>query len=45
MEKIPAEGRGFFSGVLQQGYAVGYLLAALVFLVINSIWVGGDCSP
>jgi SHS family lactate transporter-like MFS transporter len=30
-ETLPAEGRGFFSGVLQEGYAVGYLLAALVF--------------
>ncbi len=38
MEKVPAEKRGFFSGVLQQGYAVGYLLAAVVFLVINPIW-------
>jgi SHS family lactate transporter-like MFS transporter len=38
MEKIPTHKRGFFSGVLQQGYAVGYLLAALVFLVVNPIW-------
>jgi SHS family lactate transporter-like MFS transporter len=38
MEKIPTPKRGFFSGVLQQGYAVGYLLAALVFLVVNPIW-------
>jgi SHS family lactate transporter-like MFS transporter len=30
-ETLPAEGRGFFSGVLQEGYAVGYLMAALVF--------------
>ena len=28
MEKIPVEKRGFFSGVLQQGYPVGYLFAA-----------------
>ena len=28
MEKIPPERRGFFSGVLQQGYSLGYLLAA-----------------
>src|ERR671927_1211540 len=28
MEKLPAEKRGFFSGVLQQGYSAGYLLAA-----------------
>jgi SHS family lactate transporter-like MFS transporter len=30
-ETLPAEGRGFFSGVLQEGYAAGYLMAALVF--------------
>ncbi|WP_233581379.1 MFS transporter [Acidipila sp. EB88] len=33
-ETLPVEGRGFFSGVLQEGYAVGYLLAALVFGVL-----------
>ncbi|HEY5182144.1 MAG TPA: MFS transporter, partial [Dermatophilaceae bacterium] len=31
MEKIPLARRGFFSGLLQQGYAVGYLLAALTY--------------
>jgi SHS family lactate transporter-like MFS transporter len=30
-ETLPAEGRGFFSGLLQEGYAVGYLAAALVY--------------
>lgn len=30
-ETLPAEGRGFFSGVLQEGYVVGYLLASLVY--------------
>jgi MFS transporter, SHS family, lactate transporter len=30
-ETLPAEGRGFFSGALQEGYAVGYLMAALVY--------------
>src|SRR3984957_12427249 len=30
-ETLPAEGRGFFSGLLQEGYAVGYLIAALVY--------------
>jgi len=35
MEKIPKERRGFFSGVLQQGYAMGYLLAAVAFLIIS----------
>ncbi|HEY4005163.1 MAG TPA: MFS transporter [Pseudonocardia sp.] len=38
MEKIPAKRRGFFSGLLQQGYSMGYLLAALAnLLVINQL--------
>lgn len=35
MEKIPAERRGFFSGLLQEGYAFGYLLAAAVYLLLS----------
>src|ERR1700739_55583 len=34
MEKLPAERRGFFSGLLQQGYALGYLLATLASLLV-----------
>jgi SHS family lactate transporter-like MFS transporter len=34
MEKIPAKRRGFFSGVLQQGYSMGYLLASLASLAV-----------
>ncbi|HXP71012.1 MAG TPA: MFS transporter [Candidatus Dormibacteraeota bacterium] len=30
-ETLPAKGRGFFSGLLQEGYVVGYLLAALSY--------------
>src|SRR5580704_4246470 len=30
-ETLPAEGRGFFSGLLQEGYVIGYLIAALVY--------------
>src|SRR5215470_10852838 len=30
-ETLPKEGRGFFSGLLQEGYVAGYLLAALVY--------------
>ena len=30
-ETLPAEGRGFFSGLLQEGYVVGYLMAAVVY--------------
>jgi len=35
MEKIPAKRRGFFSGLLQEGYSTGYLLAAAVYLVLH----------
>ena len=34
MEKAPVRLRGLLSGVLQQGYAVGYLLAAVCFFVV-----------
>lgn len=30
-ETLPKENRGFFSGLLQEGYSVGYLVAAAVF--------------
>lgn len=32
LENLPVEARGLASGVLQQGYAVGYLLAAVINL-------------
>ena len=36
MESLPTQTRGLFSGILQQGYACGYLLAAVAyFLVFN----------
>lgn len=31
MESVPAQSRGLLSGVLQEGYVVGYLLAAVVY--------------
>ncbi|HEV2260717.1 MAG TPA: MFS transporter [Candidatus Rubrimentiphilum sp.] len=34
MESLPAQGRGFFSGMLQEGYAVGNLLAGIVLAVL-----------
>ncbi len=34
MESLPTEKRGLFSGILQEGYAVGYLLAAIVLAVL-----------
>jgi SHS family lactate transporter-like MFS transporter len=38
-ETLPAEERGFFSGLLQEGYAVGFLIAALVYGTLFD-WVG-----
>jgi MFS transporter, SHS family, lactate transporter len=35
MEKLPPSRRGFFSGVLQEGYSTGYLLAAVVYLILH----------
>lgn len=35
MEKIPSHRRGFFSGLLQEGYSFGYLLAAAAYLLLN----------
>ncbi|GAA5825838.1 hypothetical protein JCM3770_005239 [Rhodotorula araucariae] len=32
LENMPVEARGLFSGILQQGYAVGYLIAAVLNL-------------
>src|SRR5438046_843907 len=34
MESLPTEARGLFSGILQQGYAFGYLLAAVVYWLV-----------
>src|ERR1700712_6135463 len=34
MEKVPVERRGFFSGLLQEGYAFGYLLATVASVVV-----------
>lgn len=36
MEKIPTSRRGFFSGLLQEGYSFGYLLASLAYLLIHA---------
>jgi SHS family lactate transporter-like MFS transporter len=38
MEKIPVARRGFFSGVLQQGYSIGYMAAALLYLLLNGVF-------
>jgi MFS transporter, SHS family, lactate transporter len=36
LESLPKEGRGFFSGLLQEGYALGYLLAAGSYALLFS---------
>ena len=38
MEKTPAHKRGIFSGLLQEGYACGNLLAALCFFFVFPRW-------
>lgn len=38
MESLPTKARGLFSGILQQGYAFGFLLAALVYWIIFPIF-------
>jgi MFS transporter, SHS family, lactate transporter len=34
LETLPAKGRGFFSGLLQEGYVLGALLASALFAVL-----------
>jgi MFS transporter, SHS family, lactate transporter len=34
LENLPVEARGFASGILQQGYAVGYLISSLLNLFL-----------
>ncbi len=34
MEKVPARYRGILSGLLQQGYAIGFLLAAVAYFTL-----------
>jgi SHS family lactate transporter-like MFS transporter len=38
MEKAPPKRRGLLSGLLQEGYACGYLLAAVCYFVIFPVW-------
>lgn len=42
METLPTKARGLFSGILQQGYAFGFLLAAIVYWLVfpNFGWRG-----
>src|SRR5436309_9033731 len=38
MEKVPPRLRGVLSGLLQEGYAAGYLLAAICSLIVLPRW-------
>jgi MFS transporter, SHS family, lactate transporter len=38
MESVPVRWRGFISGLLQEGYALGFLLAAGVYRVVFPHW-------
>ncbi|HEX6536498.1 MAG TPA: MFS transporter [Gemmatimonadaceae bacterium] len=38
MEKAPSKRRGILSGLLQEGYAAGYLLAALAYFFVFPRW-------
>jgi SHS family lactate transporter-like MFS transporter len=39
LETVPPKARGLVSGILQQGYAAGYLLAAILFWTVYD-WLG-----
>ncbi len=38
LESVPAKWRGVLSGVLQEGYALGYLLAAIAYWTVFPHW-------
>ncbi len=40
LESLPAENRGFFAGLLQEGYAAGNLLAAAVYGLLLTVYHG-----
>ena len=55
LESVPVEARGLLSGILQQGYSLGYLLAAAFTLAFASegtapdsykilFWIGAGSS-
>ena len=55
LEAVPVEARGLLSGILQQGYSLGYLLAAAFTLAFASegtapdsykilFWIGAGAS-
>ncbi len=40
LESLPSENRGFFAGLLQEGYAAGNLLAAAVYGLLATVYHG-----
>jgi SHS family lactate transporter-like MFS transporter len=46
-ETLPAEGRGVFSGILQEGYALGSILASALFALFfqGIVWNGARLTP
>jgi SHS family lactate transporter-like MFS transporter len=45
LESLPQEGRGFFSGLLQEGYVCGNTLAALLYLLFPYLHGVGAFTP
>ncbi len=45
MEVLPAEKRGLFSGILQEGYALGFLLAGGVFFAMSHFFPAHTWRP
>ena len=45
LESLPAENRGFFAGLLQEGYAAGNLLAAAVYGLLATVYHGHVLAP
>ena len=45
LETLPAENRGFFAGLLQEGYAAGNLLAAAAYGLVAVLYHGHALAP
>ncbi len=45
LESLPSKNRGFFAGLLQEGYAAGNLLAAAVYGLVLTLYHGQALAP
>ncbi len=45
LESLPANNRGFFAGLLQEGYAAGNLLAAAIYGLLFTAYHGSAIAP